>query len=100
MKTQLVCLKLLLETMNVPKSRRELNQNNFSWLLRNLGLNNRHHPNLEAAIFIIAEDSRNRVSSQLLIFSHNLLEETRFLNYRSRPRNRVSSQRQKPGFFS
>jgi len=42
-------LKEILNTMNVPESRKK----DFSWLIRNLGIKNINHPDLKEALELI-----------------------------------------------
>ena len=42
-------LKEILNTMNVPV----LRKNDFSWLIRNLGIGNMNHPDLKEALELI-----------------------------------------------
>lgn len=43
----------VLDTMNVPKFRKELNYDNLRWLARNLAINNTEHVDLPFAIHFI-----------------------------------------------
>ena len=42
-------LKEILNTMNIPESRKD----DFNWLLRNLGIKNINHPDLKEALELI-----------------------------------------------
>jgi len=42
-------LEQILNTMNIPESRK----NDFNWLIRNLGIQNRNHPHLREALELI-----------------------------------------------
>lgn len=44
-----VCLKLILDKMDVPEQRKT----DFGWLNRNLGVRNKEHPDFERAMQII-----------------------------------------------
>ena len=44
-----VCLKLILDKMDVPETRKT----DFGWLNRNLGVRNKEHPDFERAMQII-----------------------------------------------
>lgn len=46
----------LLEPMDIPKTRRDINKlENVLWLLRNLGINNGKHPNFGHAYSLLKE---------------------------------------------
>lgn len=47
--TDRVCLKLILDKMDVPEQRKT----DFGWLNRNLGVRNKEHPDFERAMQII-----------------------------------------------
>lgn len=42
-------LKEILVTMDIPENRREINFGNLSWMIRNLAIRNRKHPDFEEA---------------------------------------------------
>ena len=44
-----VCLKLILDKMDVPENRKM----DWGWLIRNLGVRNKEHPDFEQAIKVI-----------------------------------------------
>ena len=48
----------ILNRMDIPESRKELTEWNVRWLLRNLGINNRSHPEFKQAIGLLAKKSR------------------------------------------
>lgn len=48
-------LNELLNDMDIPLMRRELNSNNLRWLQRNLGINNHNHPNFGRAMSLIQD---------------------------------------------
>ena len=42
-------LEQILATMDIPENRREINFGNLSWMIRNLAIRNRNHPDFEEA---------------------------------------------------
>ena len=47
-------LNEILSTMDIPKNRRDTTQpQNLRWLLRNMAIVNRHHPDFDEAVRII-----------------------------------------------
>lgn len=46
-------LEEILTTMDIPENRREINFGNLSWMIRNLAIRNRNHPDFEEACDLV-----------------------------------------------
>ena len=53
-------LKQILDTMNIPNQRKELNLNNLHWLNRNIFIHNNSHPRLKEAQKLIQNLLKNK----------------------------------------
>ena len=51
-------LRTILDTMDVPASRKELTLSNVRWLLRNLRIRNAQHPDINETISDLKEIAR------------------------------------------